>query len=149
MFGKSLNNIVDRTASSARGANTNQAHSLIRHCLHRCTQRRHQASVPAGTVFEHTKLPLPKWFAATNLMSSDIGGISATRLSQMVGISWISAQLLLRNLRQTMVRSRSALSAQWLVKVNDAFIGGKSRSSPQSNAAPMGQVSWRWKSSNG
>ena len=59
-------------------------------------------------------------------MSSDKGGISATRLSQMVGISWISAQKMLRKLRQAMgdrdqpYRCRSCKKF-FSVKVGTAF----------------------------
>ena len=87
-----------------------------------------QASVTAGTVFEHTKLPLPKWFAANYLMSSDKGEISATRMSHMVGISWTSVKQMLRKLRQAAISDRDRpYRLSGLLEVDDAFIGGKRR----------------------
>ena len=99
-----------------------QSQILSRHYLHQCTQCRLQASVTAGTVFEHTKPPLPKWFAAIYLMSSDKGGISATRLSQMVGISWTTAQT-----AKAMSDRDQPYRLSGLVEVDDAFIRGKRR----------------------
>ena len=57
-----------------------RAHVLERRRLRQC-------AATAGTVFEHTKLPLAKWFAAVHLMAADKGGVSALRLSKMIGVS--------------------------------------------------------------
>jgi hypothetical protein len=52
--------------------------------------------VTSGTLFHATKLPLTKWFWAIYWISSDKGGISALRLSKLVGVSWRSAYRVLR-----------------------------------------------------
>ena len=99
---------------------------MSRHFLHQCAKCHHQASVTAGTIFEHTKLPLPKWYAAIYLMSSDKGGISATRLAHMIGVTWRSAQRMLRKLRTAMGDRDERYRLRGLVEVvDDAFIGGK------------------------
>ena len=85
-----------------------QAYLLSRRRLRQCARCRHQVSVTAGTVFEHTKLPLPKWFAAIYLMATDKGGISALRLSKLIGVSWPTAQSMLRKLRRAMVASKAS-----------------------------------------
>ena len=102
-----------------------QAYVLSRHTLHQCRQCKHQTSVTAGTLFENTKLPLPKWFAAIDLMTADKGGISATRLAQMIGVTWRSAQLMLRKLRTAMGDRDQAYLPRDLVEIDDALIGGK------------------------
>ena len=102
-----------------------QAYVLSRHTLHQCSQCKHQTSVTAGTLFENTKLPLPKWFAAIYLMSADKGGVSATRLAQMIGVTWRSAQLMLRKLRQAMGDRDQAYLLRGLIEIDDAFVGGK------------------------
>ena len=102
-----------------------RAYILTRHFLHQCGKCHHQASVTATTLFEHTKLPLPKWFAAIYLMSSDKGGISAMRLSNMIGVTWRSAQRMLRKLRTAMGDRDEPYRLRGLVEVDDAFIGGK------------------------
>ena len=79
-----------------------RAHVLGCRRLRQCAACRHQSSPTAGTVFEHTKLPLAKWFAAIHLAAADKGGVSALRLSKMVGVSWPTAQSMLRKLRRAM-----------------------------------------------
>lgn len=52
--------------------------------------------------FHSTKLPLTKWFWAIYWVSSDKGGISALRLTKLIGVSWPTARLMLKKLRETM-----------------------------------------------
>jgi hypothetical protein len=59
-------------------------------------------SVTAGTLFHSTHLPLRKGFWAVYWVASDKGGISALRLSKRLGVSWSTAQQLLRKLRIAM-----------------------------------------------
>ena len=59
-------------------------------------------------------------------MSSDKGGISATRLAHMIGVTWRSAQRMLRKLRTAMGDRDERYRLRGLVEVvDDAFIGGK------------------------
>jgi len=81
--------------------------------------------VTAGTLFENTKLPLTKWFQAIYLMSADKGGISALRLSKMIGVSWRSAQRMLRKLRTAMGDRDGQYCLSGLIEVDDAYLGGK------------------------
>ena len=55
-------------------------------------------------------------------MSSDKGGISATRLSQMIGVTWRSAQRMLRNLRTAMGDRYEMYRLRGLVEVDDVII---------------------------
>ncbi len=97
----------------------NKAYVLERHFLHQCARCRHQTSVTAGTVFEKTKLPLPTWFAAIYLMNADKGGISTSRLSQMIGVQWRTAQLMLRKLRHAMNEHDQAYLLRGLIGVDN------------------------------
>ena len=102
-----------------------QAYRLKYRHLHECKACRRQTSVTAGTVFEHTKLPLTKWFAAIFLMSADKGGISAMRLSKLIGVSWPTAHAMLRKLRQAMGNRDRAYWLDGIVEVDDAYVGGR------------------------
>ncbi|HYW76787.1 MAG TPA: IS1595 family transposase, partial [Gammaproteobacteria bacterium] len=92
---------------------------------YQCAQCRYQISVTAGTVFHSTHLPLPKWFAAIYLMSADKGGISALRLSKLIGVSWPSAYQMLRLLRRAMADRDRSYWLSGLVEVDDALVGGR------------------------
>ncbi len=100
-------------------------HVLVRRQTRQCLACRHQSSPTAGTVMEHTKLPLAKWFAAVYLAAADKGGISALRLSKMIGVSWPTAQSMLRKLRRAMGDRDRAYWLTELVEVDDALVGRK------------------------
>ena len=98
---------------------------LERRHLRQCAACRHQSSATAGTVFEHSKLPLAKWFAAIYLVAADNGGVSALRLSKMVGVSWPTAQSMLRKLRRAMGDRDRCYWLSGLVEADDALVSGK------------------------
>jgi len=58
-------------------------------------------------------------------MSADKGGISATRLAKMIGVSWRTAQRMLRKLRTAMAARDNNYRLSGLIEVDDAHIGGK------------------------
>lgn len=98
---------------------------LSRKYQRQCAGCRYQVSVMAGTIFHRTHVPLPKWFAAIYLMVADKGGISALRLSKLIGISWPTAYRLLRLLRSAMHDRDRSYWLSGLVEVDDALIGGR------------------------
>lgn len=65
-----------------------------------CGVCRHQTTVTSDTVMQHSRLPLTKWFLAMYFMSQDKRGISAVRLSQMIGVTYKAAWYLLTRLRK-------------------------------------------------
>ena len=79
----------------------------------------------AGTLFHSTKLPLKKWYWAIYLVGSDKGGISALRLSKFLGVSWVTARLVLRKLRTAMGHRDSLYRLTDWIELDDAFVGGK------------------------
>ena len=50
-----------------------------------CASCHRQTSATSGTLFHATKLPLTQWFWAIYWMGTDKGGISALRLSKLIG----------------------------------------------------------------
>ena len=52
-------------------------------------------------------MPLTKWFWTLDLISADKGGISALRLSKIIGVSWRTAYKMLRTLRAAMAERDS------------------------------------------
>jgi transposase-like protein len=84
-----------------------------------------QSTVTSGTLFHATKLPLTKWFWAIYWISSDKGGISALRLSKLIGVSWHSAYRVLRVLRTAMGDRDTLYRLTDIIEFDDALIGGK------------------------
>lgn len=93
--------------------------------IYQCSSCRHQVSVTAGTLFHATKIPLVKWFWAIYLTASDKGGISALRLSKLIGISWPSARSVLKKIRMAMAHRDSIYRLENLIEFDDTYVGGK------------------------
>jgi len=90
-----------------------------------CSDCHKQTSIIADTLFEGSRLPLTKWFCALYWISSDKGGISALRLSKLIGTTWRSAYRMLKILRKAMGDRDSEYKLSGLIELDDAYIGGK------------------------
>ena len=95
------------------------------HHRYECASCHQQTSVTSGTLFHNTKLPLVKWFWAIYWVGSDKGGISALRLSKLIGVTWRSAYSMLQKLREAMGHRDSLYRLTQTIELDDAFIGGK------------------------
>jgi transposase-like protein len=89
-----------------------------------CAGCHHQASVIAGTIFEGTRKPLPMWFRAMWLVTSEKNGVSALGLQRQLGLgSYETAWAWLHKLRRAMVRpGRGRLHG--VVEVDETYVGG-------------------------
>src|SRR5207237_8504512 len=68
-----------------------------------CNKCRRRFSVLVGTIFQDSKLPLWKWFAAAYLMVESKKGISALQIKRMLKIgSYESAWYLCQRIRAAM-----------------------------------------------
>jgi transposase-like protein len=66
--------------------------------LYQCAQCRHQTSLTAGTIMEHTRTSLDKWLIALNRMALP-GGISAIQLQKEIRVSYKTAWFMLKRVR--------------------------------------------------
>lgn len=58
-------------------------------------------------------------------MSTDKGSISALRLTKLIGVSWITAQRMLRKLRVAMGDQNRLYRLEGIIELDDAVMGGK------------------------
>src|SRR5258708_26864649 len=56
--------------------------------MFQCNGCRGKFTVPTGTVFERSHIPLHKWLLATHLIAASKKGISAHQLHRMLGITY-------------------------------------------------------------
>ena len=75
-----------------------------------------------GTIFQSTKLPLRKWFAAIWLTINNKKGVSSMMLSRELGITQKSAWYLLHKLRQLLPQDETKLEGE--VQIDCGYIGG-------------------------
>ncbi|MBK1633656.1 hypothetical protein CKO31_23515 [Thiohalocapsa halophila] len=88
-----------------------------------CARGYRQTYLTSGTVFHGSRVPLTKWFWTLYLVSADKGGISALRLSKIIGVQWRTAYNMLRALRTTMADRDNHYRLTALIEVDDAYIG--------------------------
>lgn len=93
--------------------------------LYECSHCHRQTSVTAGTLFHARKVSLTQWFWAIYWVSSDKGSVSALRLAKIIGVSWHTANAMLRKLRTAMGHQNSLYRLHGVIELDDALIGGK------------------------
>ena len=93
--------------------------------LWQCSQCRHQASLRAGTVFEHSKLPLTTWFLAAYLLVQSKTNMAALELMRHLGVCYRTAWRLKHKLMQVMTRAESERKLHGFVQLDDAYLGGE------------------------
>src|SRR5438128_6032810 len=92
-----------------------------------CNSCRKRFSVLAGTIFQDSKLPLWKWFAAVYLMCESKKGISALQLKRMLKIgSYETAWYLCHRIRAAM-EDESSEPLRGVVEADETYLGGKTR----------------------
>lgn len=59
--------------------------------LYQCNSCHHQASLISGTIFEQTKLSLPRWFLGIHLITQAKTGLLALALKRQISVSYNTA----------------------------------------------------------
>jgi transposase-like protein len=101
-----------------------------------CSGCRHQCSVLSGTVFESTKLPLPTWFLAMQLMTQAKNNVSALELKRQLGVSYPTAWLVKHKLMEVMRVREEARQLTGRVEIDDAYLGGEVRGGKAGRGSP-------------
>lgn len=81
-------------------------------------------SVLQRTIFENTKLPLRKWFAAIYLFSAHKKGVSSHQLHRDLGITQKTAWYMLQKIR-TLVGQNPSTVLSGDVEMDETYFGGK------------------------
>lgn len=93
---------------------------------YKCTEITCQKKFTAlvDSIFESTKLPLQKWFAAIYLATSHRKGIPALQLSRLLSISPNHAWHMLHRIRETFTEVAPDI-LEGIVEADEALVGGK------------------------
>lgn len=83
-------------------------------------------SVTVGTIYENSKVPLRKWFAAIYLCTSSKKGISSLQLSRQIGITQKAAWFVLHRIRE-MLKDKAPQMLRNEVQVDETYVGGKEK----------------------
>jgi transposase-like protein len=93
--------------------------------LFQCNGCRHQASLTAGSMMEHTKLPLTTWFLAIYLLGQAKTGLSALALKRQLGVSYPTAWLMHQKINRAMSQQDNTHRLEGAVQLDDAYLGGE------------------------
>ena len=88
----------------------------------RAKECRRQFSATVGTIFEDSKIPLNKWFAAIYLMCSSKKGISAHQIHRMLKVSYESAWFMCHRIRKAM-EGGSFEKLSGIVEADETYVG--------------------------
>lgn len=69
---------------------------------YKCEKCQRQYSVKVGSIFEDSKIPLQKWFAAIYLITSHKKGISSLQLHRDIGVTQKTAWYMLHRVRHSL-----------------------------------------------
>jgi len=91
-----------------------------------CRYCGHQVSLTAGTIMHRTRQPLPVWFWAAYLVTTQTPGMSALQFQRQLGVKrYETAFQMLHKLRAAMVRpGRDRIGGEWPVEVDETYVGG-------------------------
>ena len=95
--------------------------------IYTCKDCKTQFSVRMGTIFEHSRLPLYKWFLAIYLFTSLKKGLSSIQLSKYLSITQKSAWFMLQRIREVMDDSGNNGKFSGTCEVDETYIGGKAQ----------------------
>ena len=91
----------------------------------KCAQCRQRFSIRVGSIFEDSKIPLRKWFAAIWLITSHRKGIASAQLARDIDVTQKTAWFMLHRLRHA-ARTRSFnRRLRGTVEVDEGYFGGK------------------------
>lgn len=96
--------------------------------MYACKKCRHQESAKAGTIFDHSKIPLRKWFAAILEITICKGGIAASTLQRKLGFgSYRTAWAMLHKLRNAMEQRDTGYQLSGLIELDGVNLGRKKK----------------------
>jgi transposase-like protein len=101
-----------------------------------CSSCRYQCSLVSGTIFESSKLELPKWFLAMHLMTQAKNCVSALELMRHLGVSYPTAWLLKHKLMEVMHVREQGRQLTGRVEIDDAYLGGECQGGTPGRGSP-------------
>lgn len=90
-----------------------------------CSGCGRQVSVLVGTLFEHSRLPLTKWFLALYLLTQSKTNVAALELTRHLDVCSRTAWRLKHKVLKAMENAESGRRLQGLVTLDDAYLGGE------------------------
>ena len=117
-----------------------QGNVICTHCNHnkvyqlqgetkryKCAKCRKQFTAKAGLIFEDSKIPLRKWFAAIYFILAHRKGISSYQLARDLQITQKSAWFMGHRIRHAIKQGTFEKPLDGIVEIDETFVGGKNK----------------------
>src|SRR5665213_725015 len=104
---------------------TTKVYAFTDNKRYKCSSCRKQFTAKVGTIFEGTKVPLQKWYAAIYLITSHKKGISSLQLHRDLGVTQKTAWYMLHRVRVSLGLEISPVKLTGTIEADETFIGGK------------------------
>jgi transposase-like protein len=91
----------------------------------KCGDCRERFSIKVGTIFQDTKLPLRKWFAAIWMITNHPKGIASTTIAKDLHITQKTGWFLLHRIRHAARTNSFNAPLKGTVESDTTFVGGK------------------------
>lgn len=111
----------------------NRKTEKIRSYRFNCLDCHSSFSVLSGTMFQGTKIPLPKWFLAISMIANAKKSISSCQLARDLDMNQKSAWYMNQRIRKEMDRGDNELLAG-VVEADETYVGGKPRKGRDKNS---------------
>lgn len=99
---------------------------------YRCKNTGKYFNVKTNTLFDHTYIPLRKWFAAIWLVTSHKKGISSLQLSRDIDVTQKSAWFMLQRIRNCFgIENNDDLNNT--VEIDETYVGGRNKNRHANN----------------
>jgi len=92
--------------------------------------------VLSGTIFEKTRIPLQKWFAAISLVVNAKKSLSSHQLARDLRLNQKTAWYILQRIRKAMGKKDTLLKG--IVEADETFVGGRPRKENKKEDRPKG-----------
>ena len=91
-----------------------------------CHECKSSFNVLSGTIFEKTRVPLPKWFAAISLVINAKKSLSSHQLARDLSLTPPTAWYMLQRIRKAMAKGKDIL-LKGIVEADETYVGGRPR----------------------
>jgi len=92
---------------------------------HSCKSCKRSFTVLVDTIFESSRLPLPKWFMIIGLVLNAKSGMAAKEIKRHIGCSYKTAYYVAMRIRVGMLMPNTKL--QGIIEMDESYFGGKKR----------------------
>ncbi len=120
-----LNYLKETHGTDCRHCGHNEVYACKTRNLYKCKQCKKQFTLKIGTIFQGSRIPLPKWFMGIYLLNESSKGISSIQLAKKLGVTQKTAWFMYHRIRETFKQPMGSFDG--VTEADETFVGGKEK----------------------